>query len=304
MGKGKRIILAVAAVLLISGFWYLNIKDHDYRIKLTKTTAPGTIYQHISKWGNALEKEGELTVLKTTGQPFSHFEQTLKIGDSLIRMNWKLESMNDSVTEITIKILDLDHSLATRLKNLYTDPPLKNMFLSKATNFSQSLDFHLKKHKVKFVGDALIPEANYAYISTESSLSKKAAEMIDKNGIILPWLKEKNIKVLSEPTVKVTSWDIENDHISFDFMFPINKPDSLPFHPDIKFQKYGGNKGIKAIFNGNYTISDRAWFTLKAYAERNNIDVEYTPVEFFFNNPMEGGSELNWKAEVYLPIKE
>ena len=27
------------------------------------------------------------------------------------------------------------------------------------------------------------------------------------------------------------------------------------------------------------------------------------PLEFFYNNPHYGGDELNWKAEIYMPIK-
>jgi len=47
----------------------------------------------------------------------------------------------------------------------------------------------------------------------------------------------------------------------------------------------------------------RAWYALINYAKKNNIEIEKKPVEIFYNNPNFGGNELDWKAEIYLPIK-
>ena len=96
---------------------------------------------------------------------------------------------------------------------------------------------------------------------------------------------------------------MENDSIQYNFCFPIIKGDSLPTHELIKYKQYQSEKAIKAIYNGNYVTSDRAWYALLDYAERENIEVHKTPVEFFFNNPNYGGNELQWKAEIYMPIK-
>ena len=63
-------------------------------------------------------------------------------------------------------------------------------------------------------------------------------------------------------------------------------------------------KALKAIYHGNYITSDRAWYALMDYAEKNGIEVVPEPVEVFFNNPNMGGDALNWTAEIYLPIRE
>ena len=60
---------------------------------------------------------------------------------------------------------------------------------------------------------------------------------------------------------------------------------------------------MKAIYNGNYITSDRAWYSLHDYANKNNIKIEENPTEIFHNNPNMGGDELKWKTEVFIPIK-
>jgi len=40
------------------------------------------------------------------------------------------------------------------------------------------------------------------------------------------------------------------------------------------------------------------------YAEKNNLEVTGHPLEFFYNNPNMGGNELNWKAEIFMPLQE
>ena len=127
--------------------------------------------------------------------------------------------------------------------------------------------------------------------------------MITLNADIVNWLKAQKIPIVGKPMLEVTSWSPEQDTITFNFMFPVKKLDSLPSHETIKFKSHGGQKGVKAIFNGNYRVSDNAWFALYEYAKRNGLRLENTPIEYFYDNPMQGGREIEWKAEVYMPLK-
>ncbi|MEH6777641.1 MAG: AraC family transcriptional regulator, partial [Maribacter arcticus] len=68
------------------------------------------------------------------------------------------------------------------------------------------------------------------------------------------------------------------------------------------YKKLETTKGIKAIYNGNYITSDRAWYALLRYAKTNGLNVAPNPIEIFYNNPDMGGNSLNWKTEVYLPL--
>jgi effector-binding domain-containing protein len=104
--------------------------------------------------------------------------------------------------------------------------------------------------------------------------------------------------------IVVNSWNREADSLDFNFCFPIVRSERLPEYPGISYKRIFSKKALKAVYNGNYITSDRAWYALLDYAHRNNIPVEETPVEVFYNNPNMGGNALTWKAEIFLPIKE
>ena len=78
----------------------------------------------------------------------------------------------------------------------------------------------------------------------------------------------------------------------------------MPDTKTINFKQTEEFKALKAIFNGNYRLSDRAWYELIDHAQSLGLDFEMTPHEIFRNDPHSGGNELEWVAEVYLPVKE
>ena len=112
------------------------------------------------------------------------------------------------------------------------------------------------------------------------------------------------IEINGIPFIETTDWNMQNDSIVFDFCYPIIKKDTLPTIKDIVYKEFIGMKSLKAVYNGNYMTSDRAWYTLLDYAEKNGIEVDKKPIEFFFNNPNMGGDALRWKAEVYMPLSD
>jgi len=111
------------------------------------------------------------------------------------------------------------------------------------------------------------------------------------------------LELQGDPFLQVTHWDQQTDSIAFDFCFPIRANDSLPVSEVVKFKEVQAFTGIKTIFNGNYSISDKSWYWLLRHAENNNIEVDPLPFEVYKNDPHMGGDALQWEAEVYLPIK-
>jgi len=97
---------------------------------------------------------------------------------------------------------------------------------------------------------------------------------------------------------------MEEGNIEFNFCYPILQQETNPYHPEIIYKRIPSRPAIKAVYNGNYTTSDRAWYVLLDYAKQNNLEVTGLPVELFYNNPNMGGDELNWKAEIYMPLKD
>ena len=106
------------------------------------------------------------------------------------------------------------------------------------------------------------------------------------------------------PLIKIIDWDQEKDRIRFNFCFPVLQQVSLPELPEIQYVSIKPNKVLKAEYYGNYQTSDRAWYALMDYADKNNISVSKLPVEVFYSNPTIGGDAMQWKAEIYMPIQD
>jgi len=164
------------------------------------------------------------------------------------------------------------------------------------------LESHLERIKVTIEGPSILPAATYAYTTYDGKQSTKVNGMMRDLGFLESVMIKNNVTLKGTPFLEVTHWDRTKDSISYRFAFPIEPQDSLPTIKDISYDSRPEQKAIKAIYNGNYITSDRAWYALLSYAKNNNIKVAARPTEVFYNNPNMGGDELTWKAEVFLPI--
>lgn len=298
----KLVIIGISSFLAVSLIWYLFIKKYDYVVTFKEKTAPGTIFQGTIDWAENLKKTDSVDSKITFKQSFSSIIQELKTKDSIITFHWSYTGINDSITSVEVGVKDTKNSLLNRILLPFKANGIKQFSVSKLWDFKNSLDKHLKKHKVKIDGEVIMPEQFYAYVSIKSTLQQKAQNMIANNSYIMVFLKENNIKIIGKPIIEVVSWNIPEQKISYNFGFPIKKVDSLPLHKDIKYKSITAKKSIKATYYGNYKTSDRAWFALYDYAKRNNLKMIEKPFEIFYNNPFSGGNELEWRAEVFMPL--
>jgi len=133
---------------------------------------------------------------------------------------------------------------------------------------------------------------------------EKARGMMQNYSLLTSILSAENITMNGTPFVEITNWNTQNDSIAYNFCFPVIKSDSLPVDSRIQYKQYNGAKALKATYNGNYITSDRAWYALVDYAENNDIKIDKKPLEVFYSNPNFGGDELQWKAEIFMPIKD
>ena len=122
--------------------------------------------------------------------------------------------------------------------------------------------------------------------------------------LLSSFIVKNDISLNGKPMVEITYWNMDNDSIHFNFCYPIIKNDTLPVDNIIKYKNIENKKALKAIYNGNYISSDRAWYALIDYAKNNNIEIEKEALEIFYNNPNLGGNAIKWKAEVFLPLNK
>lgn len=295
----KKIILIIS--VFISGFliWLLFLKPYDYLVTFKVKTLPGTINQSIKLWNTSLdgakiESSEDILVLN----------QIVSYNDSTFQYHYKIEPINDSSSMVKVYVTDMDHSFKNRLTHPLYHTDFEKRVKNSMVELSDNLKEHISRFNVKIDGEAEIKETYCAFISIECRQIEKALGMMENYSVLTNTLVGHNIELNGRPFISVNKWDIKNDSINFDFCYPIKNMDSVFQHPRISFKKIPSKKAIKAIYNGNYITSDRAWYALLDYAERNDISIDKKPFEVFHNNPNMGGDELQWKTEIYMPITD
>lgn len=295
----KKIASLIAVIASIAILWYLFIRPYDYSASIKANTFPGTINQSIKMWEASL-KDSRFTEQGN----LNHLRQQIIFNDSVFSYQWEIEALSDSTSEIHVFIKDVNNSLQNKLQIPFSDTDFEKRTRKTLLDFNTKLKEHIKNFKVTIVGLDSIPASYSAYVALSGKQPEKAMGMMRNYAMLDQLILKSDIQPNGRPFVEVTKWNMQTDSIHYNFCYPIIKSDSLPQHITIQYKQFNGGKGVKAIYNGNYITSDRAWYALLDYADKNGYKVDKKPVELFYSNPNLGGNELNWKAEIFMPLKE
>lgn len=295
----RKFIVAIGVLLLGGLIWYLFLKSHDYKVTFKAKTNVGAVNQTIKTWNITL-KDGEIEVVNG----IDLLKQQLVFGDSTHIYHWKLSALNDSVTKIQVYAKDPDNSFMNKLKIPFSDTDFEKRTRKNLLDFNAKLKEHIGKIRITIAGKEAFGPMYCAYVEVSTTQFGKAQGMMNNFPLLSSFLVNNKVKLNGLPFIEVTSWDKVTDSLKYNFCYPIIASDSLPEHPELKYKEVGVRPALKAVYNGNYITSDRAWYALLDYAEQTEEDVIALPIEVFHNNPNMGGDELLWKAEVYMPLKE
>lgn len=299
MNKIIKITVAIVFLVLLG---YLFLWPADYIVRFKENANVGTINQSLKLWDftqdtlRGIEQEGDL----------NHLSQLVKSGDSIYELKWILTPESDTITKVKVYITDQDwkHSISNRFQVLLGKTPFTKNAEQRVMDFAENLRDHTKKIKVTIVGEEDFPAKYLAYIPEKTKQMQKAGGMMKHFSYLSNELYSSGSQLDGPPIIEVTYWNQERDSIHFNFGQPIIRSEKLPMGTDIQYKRIFDKRALKAIYNGNYITSDRAWYALLDYAKKEGIEVEPLPIEVFYNNPNTGADEINWKAEVYMPIKE
>lgn len=293
----KKLVTGIAIMLLGGMIWLLFLKPADYIVNIETKTVPGVVNQIIKTWSQTIEFS------ELEQQDYQNLNQSIKFNDSTFLITWNISAVNDSLSRVKIGFSVKNAGPLARLVNLFSETDFEKRAKHTALGFNKNLKYHVDNFRVEIIGESKIDSTYYAYVPIETTQLGKARGMMRNYSYISNFLAENQVELNGLPLVQITEWDREQDRIKFNFCYPVKYSDSFPKHEEISFKLLKGQKALKAIYNGNYISSDRAWYYLMDYAERNQISIDPKPVEFFFNNPNMGGNSLDWSAEVYMPIK-
>ncbi|SFB66777.1 hypothetical protein SAMN04487891_101166 [Flagellimonas taeanensis] len=295
----KKVFISVPILLLVLLLWYLFIKPQDYQVSFKTKAIPGTIYETVKAWNMGFD-----SVVPLQFESPTHFEQTIVVNDSVHVYEWNITPIHDSLSQVKVNIKDPEHTLKNKVSVPFSDTDLEKGVRKTLIQFNGFLNDHLKDFKVSIVGEAELFSSFCACVALNTTPENKARGMMANYSLLNSFLVENGVTLNGLPFVEVENWDLKTNMLTYNFCYPILRSEKLPNHPDIAYKRIFSKKTLKAIYNGNYITSDRAWYALLDYAQKNNIAVENKPIEVFYNNPNMGGNELNWKTEVYMPLKE
>ena len=271
---------------------------------------PGTAFHEISEWKrfNAGFSEDNITVIQ--GEPFKNLTQKVNsFSDSHIEFYWEFEKRNDSLTKVVLNVRDKDNSLGNRLDIL--NPFVKSNFIDSLKQnllaFRQRLKNEQTAYRIQISDSIVISPALdcICHISENIPVSGKAIEMVETIDILEDYILSRKLKLTGNPFVKIIKWNREENIIDFEFCFPVNLVQDIRPSEEVKFRQFPSSTALKAVFNGNYRLSHKAWFDLLYTAEEKDLKTQGLPLEVFFNNPnVENTPSTTWKAVIYLPVAE
>jgi len=295
----KKISAIIGFILVGFLLWYFIIKPYDYLVTFKVKTSAGTINQTIKLWNTSL---ANLNPVKQ--ENIANLSQQIEVKDSIHNYKWSISPLNDSISKVNVYVTDKEHSFANRISIPFGTTDFEKRTQNTITDFIDKLKEHLNKIRVRVVGIDSTRTTYCAYIPMKGLQIEKARGMMQNYSLLTSVLSAENIEMNGTPFVEITNWNTQNDSIAYNFCFPVIKSDSLPIDPRIQYKQYSGVKALKASYNGNYITSDRAWYALLDYAGNNDIEIVKKPLEVFYSNPNFGGDELQWEAEIFMPIKE
>lgn len=301
----RKVFIAIGLLLGLGLVWFLFIKKYDYQFQMETKYGPAIVFHEVSKLTKLSESNNQKISL-TKKAPFKNITQLLENGNSDIEMFWEFEKKNDSVTDVTINVLSNKDQLSNRLQII--NPFRTSNYIQTLKKELLAFNRHLKEGQEGFkirTDSAIVMSPNLDCICHSSSnipVDEKALQMVRTIPYLENYVKNFELKLTGFPFVKITAWDRDRDIIDFDFCFPVNLAQNIKPVPGVEFKQVKSFSALKAEFNGNYRLTDLAWYELLYRAEEEGLETNALPLEVFHNNPQDGGDPLEWQADIYLPI--
>jgi hypothetical protein len=293
----KKFLWTLFAVVLMALLYYLLVRRFEFEVNFNANTVPGDVIETIRIWNRSLDNANITAV-----DSLSSLNQNIVWNERTYVYDWRFVAVNDSVTKVNVQISQPGRRLLNKLLVPFTDQDIERDANDIVLGLYDVLKVHLTITKVKINGEVELDSSFCVCRSLETPQTEKARGMMRDYPLLTSFVNDFELKGDGLPVIRVTEWDHDLGLLKFDFCFPIVPTDSLPLARSVTYKRFKKERALKAEYFGNYITSDRAWYELIQYAERNGYKINGLPIEYFHDNPNLGLNETEWKAEVYLPI--
>lgn len=287
----------VAGLALVVLLYYLFVRPFEFQVNFKAKTLPGDLIETIRIWNRSLDSAKVVEVDSLSG-----LKQTFVWETRRYVYNWHFNIISDSLTKVSIRISEPGRTILNKLLIPFTDQPIERDANDISNRFYEILKTHLEITTVKIIGEVELDSVFCVCRSLETNQIDKANGMMMDYPLLTSFVDSHKLKGDGPPIVRIREWDHGRGLLKFDFCFPILNMDSLPVIDAFHYKNFKKQNVLKAEYHGNYITSDRAWYQVIHYAERNGYKISGLPIEYFYNNPNLGMNESTWKAEVFLPV--
>lgn len=293
----RRIVQVVVFCLIGSLIYYLGFLPYEYSVQFKASTTPGDIIESLRLWDRSMSNASILEV-----DSFYFLKLRVQHKGSSYDYNWNFKHKSDSITEVQIQISEPDKKLLNKLLVPFTETVIEEHAKELGKTFYELIKTHLRLTRVRVIGEATLDSTFCMCRSFETDQVGKANAMMREYSLYITFVDKYHLKLKGSPLIKLKEWSHQEGMIKFDFCFPLDRSVKPPATDMFEFKTFSPQYALKAEYHGNYITSDRAWYTLVDFANRNGYKITSLPVELFYDNPSLGLNEEKWKAEVFLPI--
>jgi effector-binding domain-containing protein len=298
--KHKFIYLGLIAIALIL-LSYLFVFPYHYKVSFKTKQPPGVVFSHLRAWPEFSFRDSVAVV----NEDFAFYQeliQNVQGPDGILTVHWSIARETDSITRVQGRFSAREEALSEKLRLLFGQSYVPQTSIGLTQSLAEGLIEKSKNFKVHSISDTVTEPVFCAYIPVKTKEATKAQGMLRQISRVMAYIKENNIELKGDPFISVTHWDPITQDLNFDFCFPIDSVSARPEDPEVRFKTLKSERYLKAIFNGNYRISQQGWYSLFDYAQRNNIALGSEIIEIYRNDPHEGGDSMQWVAELLIPI--
>jgi effector-binding domain-containing protein len=296
-------VLSLVLLLLVAGIFLYN-RPCDYQVSFTTEASPDVVYFHLLNWRNWNRKLSGVHIKVIEKKTLTKVCSQVVLPDTLLDIQWRIEALNDSITEVSACVSDPERRLKNRLTAPLFSTAFRQSVRSNILDLMQRLESMRKTFHVEFRGPAHFEARDCVYMTLNCHVRQKAATMISTVAELNQFVRQNKLGLEGHPFLLIHDWKVENDSICFDFCFPIRNRELIPSHPLISFKHVDGMEAVQSDFYGNYSITDLSWFRLAEEAEKMGYTSTGRLLEVYHNDPHGGGNELEWKAEIFLGVQK
>ena len=299
--KKQKIIYLVIFSLAVVLMSYLFVFPYHYKVGFTTKQPPGVVFDHLRAWPE-FSSNDSVTVENGDLIFYEGLTQTINSSTASLTVDWSMTRITDSTTRVEGRFSATQDALSQKLGLPLGLSYVPRTSIDLTQSLAQGLVEKSKNFKVHSISDTIVEPIFCAYVPVQTKEGSKAQGMLRQISTVMDYIKGNGIQLKGDPFITVTNWDPPRQDLSFDFCFPIDATTTRPEDPEVRFKTLGPRRYLKAIFNGNYRISQQGWYTLLDHAKRNNIILGSEIIEIYRNDPHEGGDSMQWVAELLMPI--